>query len=141
MALPRSQGGLIILLVLFTYPLWFIAAARMLPNFLLPTYGILHLFSGPATTASDLSPMNWTTSPELFGLAVPSVVLSLGLQWIIGAFGLADAGAKNRASISAPVVAVGSRGVVHPPPGDATCPVVGCVAGEVSGPRRGERQR
>ncbi|MDR3457856.1 MAG: hypothetical protein P4N60_10455 [Verrucomicrobiae bacterium] len=85
MAFQRSQGILIFLVLLISYPFSFIAPSRMIGNFLLPIYGIGNLFSD-AATGSYRSNHDWGNLPEVFGLAVPPVVLSLGLQFIIGIF-------------------------------------------------------
>jgi hypothetical protein len=81
MAFQRSQGILIFLGFLFAYPFSFIAPSRMLTNFLLPIYGIGNLFSNHATSDRD-----WFGLPEIFGIPVYPVLLSIGLQLIIGIF-------------------------------------------------------
>lgn len=85
MAFQRQQGILVFLVLLVSYPFSFIAPSRMIGNFLLPVYGIGNLFSD-ASTSSYRSSQDWGTVPEVFGVAVPPVVLSLGLQFIIGIF-------------------------------------------------------
>ena len=82
MAFQRAQGILIFLVFLFAYPFSFIAPSRMLTNFLLPTYGLTHLFqNGHSNFGRD-----WASQPELFGVPVYPILLSLGLQLIIGIF-------------------------------------------------------
>ena len=82
MAFQRSQGVLIFLVFLFAYPFSFIAPSRMLTNFLLPIYGITNLFQ---TEHSNLG-RDWSSPPEIFGLPIYPILLSLGLQFIIGIF-------------------------------------------------------
>jgi hypothetical protein len=86
MAFQRSQGILIFLVFLFAYPFSFIAPSRMLTNFLLPIYGIGNLFSSRSLSETYHSNMDWNGLPEIFGVPIYPVVLSLGLQLIIGAF-------------------------------------------------------
>jgi len=81
MAFQRSQGILIFLGFLFAYPFSFIAPSRMLTNFLLPIYGIGNLFSSRATYDRD-----WFGLPEIFGIPIYPILVSLGLQLIIGIF-------------------------------------------------------
>ena len=81
MAFQRSQGILIFLAFLFAYPFSFIAPSRMLTNFLLPIYGIGNLFSNHATSDRD-----WFGLPEIFGIPVYPILLSIGLQLVIGIF-------------------------------------------------------
>jgi len=87
MVFQRSQGGLIILLSLMAYPFTFLAPSRMLTNFLLPSYGIGHLFSS-AGPADGLRPdsLDWLAPARLFGISVSPVLLSLVLQWLLAAF-------------------------------------------------------
>jgi sorbitol-specific phosphotransferase system component IIC len=132
MVLQRSQGSLIILLVLFIYPLSFVAPSRMLTNFLLPIYGIGHFFSDPAT-ASYGSPMNWTATPSLFGRYVPPVFLSLGLQWIIGVFVWRILVRKTAHPFQPMLLRWEAVGLFTILLGGTACSVVGLVAGKVSG--------
>lgn len=82
MAFQRSQGVLIFLVFLFAYPFSFIAPSRMLTNFLLPIYGIANLFQ---TEHSNYG-RDWSSLPEIFGIPIYPIVLSLGLQLLIGVF-------------------------------------------------------
>ena len=86
MAFQRSQGVLIFLGFLFAYPFSFIAPSRMLTNFLLPIYGIGNQFSDRLVSDTYHSNMDWSGLPEIFGIPIYPIVLSLGLQLIIGAF-------------------------------------------------------
>ena len=78
MAVQKSSGVLAFLVMFFFYPFAFIAPGRIITNFLFPIYGTVHLF--------NISERDWSHSPELFGLSVPALVLSLGLQAVIGWF-------------------------------------------------------
>ena len=82
MAIQRSQGILILLLVLVAYPFSFMAPSRMLTNFLLPIYGIGNLFQ----TGNHNLGRDWSGWPEIFGLPIQPILLSLGLQMLIGIF-------------------------------------------------------
>ena len=86
MAFQRSQGVLIFLGFLFAYPFSFIAPSRMLTNFLLPIYGIGNQFSNRPVSETYHSNMDWSGLPEFFGIPIYPIVLSLGLQLIIGIF-------------------------------------------------------
>jgi hypothetical protein len=81
MAFTRPQGILIVLAIFLIYPFSFCAPARMLTNYLMPVYGIVHLFQ-----SSDDPDRDWSRTPELFGLPIHPVLLSLGLQLVIGIF-------------------------------------------------------
>ena len=83
MAFQRAQGILIFLLFLFSLPFSFIAPSRMLTNFLLPTYGIANLFQSGHTNNFG---RDWSGLPEIFGVPVYPILLSLGLQLVIGLF-------------------------------------------------------
>jgi hypothetical protein len=82
MAFQRSQGVLIFLVFLIAYPFSFMAPSRMLTNFLLPIYGIANLFQ---TEHSNFG-RDWNSLPEFFGIPIYPVLLSLGLQLVIGLF-------------------------------------------------------
>ena len=86
MAFQRSQGVLIFLVFVFAYPFSFMAPSRILTNFLLPIYGLGHLFSDGVIRRDYSEDMSWFNSPEVFGLPVHPVLLSLGLQLIAGIF-------------------------------------------------------
>ena len=88
MVFLRSQGMLIFLLLLFTYPFTFMAPSRMITNFLLPTYGIGHLFRAvnPAPGSPPASPLDWLAPAQIFGISLSPVLLSLILQWLLAAF-------------------------------------------------------
>jgi hypothetical protein len=85
MIVQRSQGILVFLAMLGACPLSFFAPSRLVTNFLLPIYGLGYSFStqvfGELERSSD-----WTEQSTLFGVPVPPVLLSLGLQFILGIF-------------------------------------------------------
>lgn len=54
----------------------------LITNFLLPTYGIVHLFSGN----ENYTGREWAGLPEIFGVPIPPVVLTLALQAAISVF-------------------------------------------------------
>ena len=89
MALQRSQGVLISLGLLFAYPFSFIAPSRMLSNFLLPIYGIINLFHEPVAARAQHSANDWAdwrVLPEIFGIPMQPILLSLALQILLGLF-------------------------------------------------------
>jgi hypothetical protein len=85
MAFQRSQGILIFLALLCAYPFSFIAPSRMVTNFLLPIYGIGNLFHDHDSD-SVYSDREWGGMPEIFGISIYPILLSLGLQLIISIF-------------------------------------------------------
>ena len=85
MAFQRSPGLLIFLGLFFVWPITFLAPSRMLVDFLLPVYGIGNLFSDRPPEKNSYS-TDWYSSPEIFGLPIPPVALSLILQFVIGLF-------------------------------------------------------
>jgi hypothetical protein len=89
MTLQRPQGGVIVLLALGFLQFPSMTMPKLaLTSFLLPVYGIIHLFinSGNPDQNHSFSPHEWTGLPEIFGAPVYPIVLSLGLQFLIGIF-------------------------------------------------------
>ena len=85
MAFQRSPGLLIFLGLLFVWPITIMAPSRMLIDFLLPVYGIGNLFSEHQPENNSYA-TNWYSPPEIFGLPIPPVALSLALQLVISLF-------------------------------------------------------
>ncbi len=83
LAFERPQGMLFVLGIFLVYPFSFVAPGRMLTNFLLPTYGIVHLFQDPEHPEYS---HQWESSPTLFGVPVPAVLLTAGVQLLVGIF-------------------------------------------------------
>lgn len=82
MAFQRPQSGIILLLPYLFIQVFSIELSKFsLVNFVLPVYGIANLFSEGHNPQHD-----WSGWPELFGLPVPPIVLSLGLQFALGIF-------------------------------------------------------
>jgi hypothetical protein len=82
MVVQRPQSGIILLLPLFFLQMFSFAFPKLtITNFLLPIYGIANLFSEGHNPERD-----WSGWPELFGLSVPPIALSLGLQLVMGIF-------------------------------------------------------
>ena len=82
MAFQRPQSGIILLLPFFFLQTFSLAFPKLtITNFLLPIYGIANLFSEGHNPERD-----WSGWPELFGLSIPPIVLSLGLQLVMGIF-------------------------------------------------------
>jgi len=87
MVFQRPQGGVIFLLALFFFQSFsFTMPKLMLTNFLLPTYGIANLFMESGNSSNDDSIREWSGLPQIFGLPVYPILLSLGLQLIVGVF-------------------------------------------------------
>jgi hypothetical protein len=88
MAFQRPQSGIILLLPLFFLQAFSMALPRFtIINFLLPIYGIVNLFQDPNQAANEYNDFrNWSDWPGIFALPVPPVLLSLGLQFVLGLF-------------------------------------------------------
>ena len=85
MAFQRSPGLLIFLGLFFVWPITFLAPSRMLVDFLLPVYGIGNFFCDHPPEKNSYA-TDWFSSPEIFGLPILPVALSLILQLVIGLF-------------------------------------------------------
>ncbi len=82
MASQRPQNGIVLLLPFFFLQVFSFSFPRFtIINFLLPIYGIASLFSDGRDLEYD-----WSTWPDIFALPVPPVLLSLGLQFVLGIF-------------------------------------------------------
>lgn len=88
MAFQRPQSGIVLLLpVVLVQMFSFVFPKFIITNFVLPTYGIINLFRGPARAINDYDAIrDWSTWPEIFAQPVPPVLLSLGLQLVMGIF-------------------------------------------------------
>jgi hypothetical protein len=88
MAFQRPQSGIILLLPLFFLQTFSFAFPKFtIINFLLPIYGIVNLFQDPNQAANDYNDFrNWSDWPGIFALPVPPILLSLGLQFVMGLF-------------------------------------------------------
>lgn len=80
----RPQAGLMVVALIFLFPLAAAAPNRLLTNFLLPIYGIVHLFYNGIDARYEA--IGWTVTPNIFGVPVPAIVLTLGLQLAVGTF-------------------------------------------------------
>ncbi len=87
LVLQRPQGGIIFLVafIFFQFPS-FGTPKFIVTNFLLPIYGIVNLFRDAGGSHNDNPISNWNGLPEIFGLPVYPILLSLALQIIIGIF-------------------------------------------------------
>lgn len=87
MTFLRPQGGVIFLVafIFFQFPS-FAMPKFMLTNFLLPTYGIANLFRDSGDSGNDYSMHQWGGMPEIFGIPIPPILLSLALQAFVGFF-------------------------------------------------------
>jgi len=87
MTLQRAQGGIIFIVAFILLQMPSLAMPKfIITNFLLPTYGIFHLFLDSGNSGNDYSMHDWSGQPEIFGLPVYPVLLSLILQFVIGIF-------------------------------------------------------
>jgi hypothetical protein len=88
MAFQRPQSGIVLLLPLFFLQTFSFAFPKFtIINFLLPIYGIANLFQDPGRTVNDYNAFrDWGGWPEVFALPVPPILLSLGLQFLVGIF-------------------------------------------------------
>ena len=129
----RPQNAFIFLLLFFflQFPS-FTMPKFLLTNFLLPIYGIASLFRDAGGSGNDYSFRGWNGLPEIFGLPIYPILLSLVLQFVIGIFLWRAASQKNRKSVSAAAAPLGSGGVVRHPHRRATWFDVGTVARTIS---------
>ncbi len=82
MAFQKPQAGILMVgLAFFLYMPSLAFSSHTVTNFLLPIYGIVYLFNG-----GNDSNHEWDSWPEIFGLSVPPILLSLALQFILGIF-------------------------------------------------------
>jgi hypothetical protein len=82
MAFQKPQTGILLIGVLVVFYMPSLAFSKFtVTNFLLPVYSIANLFSG-----GDNSDRDWSGWPEIFGLSVPPVLLSLALQFALEIF-------------------------------------------------------
>jgi hypothetical protein len=84
----RPQGGIIFLVLLFLVQMFSAAMPKFfLTGFLLPTYSLVNLFvaADPSTSPYHQNG-DWTGSPEIFGLPVYPILLTVALQAILGVF-------------------------------------------------------
>jgi len=83
----RPQNGVILFLLFFLlqFPS-FTMPKFLLTNFLLPIYGMADLFRDAADTNSADLLESWNGLPNIFGLPVYPILLSLALQLIVGIF-------------------------------------------------------
>ena len=87
MVLQRPQGGVIFLVLFFLFQSFSFAMPKfVLTNFLLPTYGIANLFMDNENPDNDYSIREWDGLPQIFGLPIYPILLSLGLQALVGIF-------------------------------------------------------
>jgi hypothetical protein len=86
MTFQRPAGILIILPLFAAWTFSFFAPSRMLTNFLLPAYGIGNLFIDDQNSGNNNSIHDWSGWPEFFGISMQPILLSLGLQFILGIF-------------------------------------------------------
>jgi hypothetical protein len=83
LAFERPQGILLLLPVIFLCMFSFSSPSRLLTNFLLPIYGIGYLFQGQDRGGYE---RGWYALPEIFGISIPPVLLTIGVQLLIGIF-------------------------------------------------------
>ncbi len=85
MAVQRSHAGVLLLLLLIAGPGSFAGPDRLITNFLLPIYGIGHLFEiAGQGSASDNS--IWNPAANIFGLQLHPILITLALQISLGLF-------------------------------------------------------
>ncbi len=83
MAFQKPQAGILIVGALFFFCMPSLSFSKFtIINFLLPVYGIANLFQDEPPKYG----LDWTGSPEIFGIPIPPILLSLVLQFILGIF-------------------------------------------------------
>jgi hypothetical protein len=87
MVVQRPQGAVILLVLFFFFQSFSFAMPKfVLTNFLLPVYGIANLFMEGGNPGNDFIIRAWGGLPQMFGLPIYPVLLSLGLQLLVGIF-------------------------------------------------------
>jgi hypothetical protein len=83
----RPQSAVILLVLFCLFQSFSFGMPKLvLTNFLLPIYGIAHLFMGSNHSSNDFSVREWGGLPQIFGLPMYPILLSLGLQLLVGIF-------------------------------------------------------
>ena len=84
----RAQADLIFIALFFVLASFSFAAPRfVVTDFILPVYGIVNLFTTGYHPGGVYDSLNeWHDWPQIFGLSVHPILLSIGLQLIIGIF-------------------------------------------------------
>jgi hypothetical protein len=82
LAFQKPQAGVLMVGALFfLYVPSFTFSKYTVTNFLLPIYGVVNLFSDGNDPDRD-----WSGWPEIFGVSIPPILLSLALQSVLGIF-------------------------------------------------------
>jgi hypothetical protein len=82
---PQSASAFLLLFFFLQFPS-FTMPKFLVTNFLLPIYGMANFFRDVADTDSADFLDSWNGLPEVFGLPVYPILLSLALQLIVGVF-------------------------------------------------------
>lgn len=82
---PQSAFVFLILFFFLQFPS-FTMPKFFLTNFLLPIYGIVSLFNYNHDSGADFANYEWSGLPQLFGLPIYPILLSLALQFLVGFF-------------------------------------------------------
>ena len=82
---PQSASAFLLLFFFLQLPS-FAMPKFLLTNFLLPIYGVASLFRDPNSYSTDSSMHGWDGLPQIFGLPIYPILLSLVLQFAIGIF-------------------------------------------------------
>jgi hypothetical protein len=100
---PQNAAGFLLLFFFLQLPS-FAMPKFLLTNFLLPVFGIANLFldGGDAGNSNFIS--NWNGLPEIFGLPIYPILLSLFLQSAIGVFLWRAATRKTANPFQAPLL-------------------------------------
>ena len=82
MAFQKPQAGILMVGAFFFFCMPSLSFSKFtVINFLLPIYGVVNLFSDENNSDRD-----WSGWPEIFGISVPPILLSLALQFVLGIF-------------------------------------------------------
>jgi len=85
MAFQRPQSGVLLLIAfVFLQTFSFSLPKFMVTNFILPIYGIANLFNDNQNSENDYSHQAWGGLPQIFGFHIYPILLSLGLQLVMG---------------------------------------------------------
>lgn len=87
LTLQKPQGGIIFIAGFFFLQFPSFAMPKfMVTNFLLPVYGIANLFRSSTDSGDDYSVHVWSGLPQIFGISIYPILLSLALQALTGIF-------------------------------------------------------
>ncbi len=87
LAFEKPRGNIFLVVGFFIFQTFSMFQPNLLlTNFLLPVYGIANLFTDASTVSAVVRGFHWDITPEVFGLHLNAVLLSIVLQVVMGIF-------------------------------------------------------